>query len=66
MSEVEVLEDLLDRVAAVDVEGNVATILQLRKDCDGDDDFDEIGGRGLEDLVDRFVVGVGPGGVVGE
>ncbi len=66
MSEVEVLEDLLDRVAVVDVEGNAATILQLRKDCGDDDDCDEIGGRGLEDLVDRFVVGVGPGGVVGE
>ena len=66
MSEVEVLEDLLGRVAVVDVEGNAATILQLRKDCGDDDDCDEIGGRGLEDLVDRFVVGVGPGGVVGE
>ena len=60
------MEDLLGRVVVVDVEGNVATILRLRKDCGDDDDCDEIGGRGLEDLVDRFVVVVGPGGVVGE
>jgi hypothetical protein len=66
LSEVEVLEDLLDRVAVVDVEGNAAMTLRLRKDCDDGDDCDEIGGRGLEDLVDRFVVAVGPGGVVGE